>query len=87
MTDLFTHHPASVGESYAEHLSAAGGFGLRLMIAGLACLVHAIFPFLFVRTGSKCVADLHERMVTGRIKEANEPAAKAHSALHGSRSI
>jgi hypothetical protein len=58
----FTAHPASVGETYAEHLVVAGSFGGRLLLAGLACLVHGLFPFLFVRTGSRTIADLHQRM-------------------------
>ena len=49
---LFTEHPASVGESYAEHLAMAGGFGLRMILGGCACLIHGLLPFLFVRTGS-----------------------------------
>lgn len=60
---LFTDHPASVGETYGEHLLAAAGFALRMVLSGLACLVHALLPFLFQRTASKCVAELHQRMV------------------------
>lgn len=60
---LFTDHPASVGETYGEHLLAATSFALRMMLGGLACLVHALLPFLFQRTASQCVAELHQRMV------------------------
>ena len=63
---LFTDHPASVGESYGEHLAMASGFGLRMILGGLACLIHGLLPFLFVRTGSLQIATLHERMVTKR---------------------
>ena len=69
----FTDHPASVGETYGEHFVVASGFGWRLIAAGAACLVHAIFPFLFERTGSRMVTALHERMVTSRRRAA--PAA------------
>lgn len=64
--DLFTAHPASVGESYGAHLRTAGGFGSRMVLAGLACLLHGLFPFLFVHTGSRTIEELHQRMVTGR---------------------
>ena len=37
---LFTAHPAAVGESYAEHLAAATGFGGRMIFGGFACLLH-----------------------------------------------
>ncbi len=63
---LFTDHPNSVGESYAEHLATALGFGLRMVLAGLACMVHALLPFVFVKTGSVQITTLHARMVANR---------------------
>ena len=65
-TRLFTDHPTSVGESYSEHLLTASGFGLRMVLAGLACMVHALLPFLFVKTGSVQISTLHDRMVANR---------------------
>lgn len=62
----FTEHPASVGESYVQHMGMAFGFGAKMVVSGLACLIHGIFPFLFVCTGRKCIEDLHTRMVTNR---------------------
>jgi hypothetical protein len=59
---LFTDHPASVGESYGQHLGQAACIGVRMVLAGFACLVHAVLPFLFVRTGSRTIAGLHERL-------------------------
>ena len=63
---LFTDHPASVGESYAEHLVTASGFGLRMVLAGLACMIHALLPFLFVNTGSVPISTLHDKMLANR---------------------
>lgn len=62
----FTEHPASVGETYTEHLARAACFGGRMVGAGLACMVHALLPFLFVRTGSQAVAELNDRMIANR---------------------
>ena len=62
----FTEHPASVGESYGEHLLRAVCFGTRMVFAGIACLVHGVLPFLFVRTGSRAIAELNDRMVVNR---------------------
>ena len=62
----FTEHPASVGESYGEHMGQAVCFGTRMVFAGLACLVHGVLPFLFVRTGSRAIAELNDRMVINR---------------------
>ena len=62
----FTEHPASVGESYSEHLCRAVCFGARMVFAGMACLVHGVLQFLFVRTGSRAIAELNDRMVVNR---------------------
>ena len=61
---LFCEHPASVGESYLQHLRMALGFSARLLLAGMACLVHAVFPFLCQHTGSNSIVELHERMLS-----------------------
>lgn len=66
---LFTTHPASVGETYGEHLATASGFGFRLIGAGLACLMHGLFPWTFTSTGSRAIRELHERMVTHRRRQ------------------
>jgi len=62
LIDSFTRHPASVGESYAEHFERASSFGGAMLIAGCACLVHAVLPFLFEHTASRCVRRLHAEM-------------------------
>lgn len=67
---LFTEHPASVDETYGEHMGVAASFGGRMILAGFACLVHALLPFLFIKTGSAAITELHERMVTKRRRHA-----------------
>lgn len=52
MENPFTQHPHSINESYLEHAYFAGRFGLSMMIAGFACVIHAIFPFVFKKTAS-----------------------------------
>jgi hypothetical protein len=49
---LFTKHPSSVGETYFEHCLFALSAGIHLLKGGLACIIHAFFPFLFETTGS-----------------------------------
>ncbi|VVE70302.1 capsule biosynthesis protein [Pandoraea captiosa] len=66
---IFTQHPASVGENYLQHLGSALSFALPLLVACLACLVHAVLPFAFEKTGSKIIVRLHERMVTNRHRQ------------------
>ena len=62
----FSEHPASVGETYTEHLVKAVCFGTRMALAGIACLVHGVLPFLFVSTGSRAIAELNQRMIANR---------------------
>lgn len=64
----FTEHPASVGESYFEHMRMAFGFSAKMIGGGFACLIHSIFPFLFVTTGRRCIEELNCRMVLHRDK-------------------
>lgn len=66
LTKLFTEHPASVDESYGEHLAMATGFGVRMILGGIACLIHGLLPFLFVKTGSRQIGALHDIMVVNR---------------------
>ncbi|MBP6013737.1 MAG: hypothetical protein KBA31_16035 [Alphaproteobacteria bacterium] len=63
---LFLQHPRSVGETYFEHAAMALGFAARLFLAGLACMIHALVPGVLQRTGSRMIADLQARIVTGR---------------------
>ncbi len=66
----FHDHPASVGETYRQHMATAFGFGGRMLLGGLACLVHGVLPFAFTRTGSRTIAALHEQMVANRVRHA-----------------
>ncbi|MCX7153110.1 MAG: DUF6356 family protein [Proteobacteria bacterium] len=79
---IFTSNPRSVGESYAEHFRSASSFGLTMLGAGLACLLHGVFPFLFERTGSDAIRRLYDRMVVNRSRLAcaAHPTASATSA-------
>ncbi len=67
---LFTEHPASVGETYWQHFGMALSFSATLFAAAFFCLVHAILPFAFEKTGSLMITRLHDRMVTNRSRLA-----------------
>lgn len=67
-------HLVDVDESYLEHMTHAGSFGLQMVVAGCACLIHAVLPFACITTGSKAISRLNDRMVVNRLK-SNAPAA------------
>ena len=46
---------------------------MTLIAAGIACVIHAVFPFLFEKTASHCVARLHGTMaLRGRLPRRDE---------------
>ena len=67
---IFSQHPASVGESYAQHLVSAMTFALTMALGAVVCCVHALLPFLFEKTGSRMVTHLHEVMLTHRTRDS-----------------
>lgn len=66
MKTIFTEHPQTVGETYFQHMHSASYFAVKMLGGALCCIVHAIFPFLFEKTGSTIIIGLHDRMVTNR---------------------
>lgn len=58
---LFLDHPRSIGETYFGHMSFAGWFAGKLLVAAGAAVVHAVIPCLFERTASQAVKELYER--------------------------
>ena len=66
MLTLFVEHPASVGETYLEHLAFACRFGGRMVAGGIACCIHGLLPLLFSSTGSRTVLSLQAVLVRKR---------------------
>jgi hypothetical protein len=62
----FLDHPASVNETYSEHLGMAWGFAWQLLKAATMCFVHGLFPCFFTNTASRSIANLHDTMVEHR---------------------
>jgi hypothetical protein len=59
---LILDHPRDIGETYTEHASHALTIGGKMLCSGIACLVHALLPGLFVRTASRTVEDIQALM-------------------------
>jgi Family of unknown function (DUF6356) len=66
----FSEHPASVGETYTEHMGSAWGFAARMAAGSVACFIHGLLPFLFTRTGSGIINELHSKMVLNRARQS-----------------
>ncbi len=72
---IFLDHPASVGEGYREHFSVAMSFGIRMLLAGMACMIHGVLPNLFKTTGSRQVRQLYDEMVANRVRHMAVPGS------------
>lgn len=62
LNKLFVDHLQEIGESYGAHLRRATRFGGRAVLAGAACLVHAVVPGLFTDTLSRAIRSLHQEL-------------------------
>lgn len=80
LREMFVDHPESVGETYLEHFFVALGFAATMLGAGLALVVHAVVPGLFVKTGSAAITGLHDRMIAHR-RRAREGGVTSIDAL------
>ena len=60
MRNLFTAHPNSVNESYWQHFGFALRFRFKMMTGGIAALLHAFFPFLFIKTAGRLCDELQD---------------------------
>lgn len=59
---LFLDHPASVEESYFQHMRFAFGFAFWLTLAAGAALTHALVPALCEKTASNIIRRLYTRI-------------------------
>ena len=59
MQNPFTAHPREVGETYVEHSVFACRYGVKMILGGLAAVVHGLLPFLFKTTGSRITRELN----------------------------
>ena len=49
------------GMTFLQHFGFAIDVGLRLILAGVCCIIHAVLPFMFQTTASDCVKNLAEK--------------------------
>lgn len=59
---LFLDHPATVDETYLQHMRFALGFAFWLSVAAMAALIHAAVPALCETTASRILKRLTAKM-------------------------
>ena len=60
----FTKHPHSINETYFQHMFHAMKFVLVLVCLVGVGFIHSIFPFLFEKTVSNGIEELHQVLKT-----------------------
>ena len=58
MDNIFTKHPHSVNETYFEHMRVALKYGMKMVVGGIAGIIHAVFPFLFETTATSVAQEV-----------------------------
>jgi len=61
-------HLKEVNETYFEHLQFAQKCGWRMVLAGLACVLHSIIPSIFVSTASTTMKKLEQEITERKMK-------------------
>lgn len=69
MKDREKSHLEAVNEKYFEHMFYAAKYGFKMVMAGIACIIHAIFPNLFITTASKTMHSILDEINQRNIKK------------------
>ena len=65
---VFFDHPASVDETYGQHMGVAWSFAGQLLLAAVMCFLHGLLPCCFTISASQRIAKLHDSMVLNRVR-------------------
>ncbi len=68
---IFLAHPRMVDESYLQHSAFAFRIASRLLLAGMAALLHAIVPCLCETTASRIILAMNANIVARRARASN----------------
>ena len=62
--------PARSAKAISSIWALRRAVGFKMAGGAIACFVHAVFPFLFVKTGSETIESLH-RQIHKRVDAPN----------------
>ena len=75
VSEQFNAHPNDYDQTYLQHMSDAMEYGMTSCISGAVFMTHAVFPFLFEKTGSDMINNLNSKIE----KKKAEHAAKENA--------
>lgn len=53
-----SNHLKEMNEGYFEHMFYALRYGLKMILGGIALIIHSIIPDIFVTTGSRTMRSI-----------------------------
>lgn len=59
---IFIKHPEEQNMTYFEHLKHAFSYGIDSLCCSIIFIVHGFIPYLFEKTGSTMIQNLHDRL-------------------------
>ncbi|SRR5258708_18126436 len=68
---VFFEHPRTLGMTWAGHGIGALAIGVRLIGAGIACLIHAVVPVFFTQTAGKMITQMYDHIARRKAGAAN----------------
>jgi hypothetical protein len=58
----FTNHPNINNMSYLQHLKRSMSLSLQMCMGFIYLFIHAIFPFIFEKSGSNMIHNLYDQV-------------------------
>ena len=77
----FNAHPNDYDQTYLQHMSDAMEYGMTSCISGAVFMTHAVFPFLFEKTGSDMINNLNSKIEKKKADHAVKVNAMDENAM------
>ena len=61
-------HLKDINETYFEHMRFAQRCGFRMVLGGLACIIHSLIPSIFITTASDTMRELTQEIADRKAK-------------------
>lgn len=65
-------HLKEINETYFEHMRFAQRSGLRLVISGIALIIHGLLPDIFITKASDTMKSITEEIAQRKEKAKNQ---------------
>jgi hypothetical protein len=75
--NYFVRHLDEQNMSYKEHFYRASLLSLKMVVGAILLLIHAVFPFVFERSGSRMITHLYNEV--SHTSHASETSPSTHT--------